>query len=322
MEVAGIPCRSFTEQIYILIGQSRLTQKVAMNFRTHLSRSLGAIATALLLASTTLATTIVRFETNLGSIDVRLYEEATPLSVANFLNYVNTDSWDGTFVHRSIPGFIVQGGGFSLTPDIFNTTNVTTNPAVLNEPGISNLRGTLAYAKQGGDPNSATSQWFFNLDNNSANLDFQNGGFTVFGRVVGNGMTVVDSIAALETIGAGGAFSDVPVLDRQQVINQQNIFPADAVVFSDISVISTLDGDYNFDGTVDNADWAVFNSDFGSTLKAEADGNGDGIVDGTDFLLWQQNFGATSSLATVQSIPEPSTLALAALGTLTLLYRR
>ncbi len=293
-----------------------------MNLYTLRSRSIWAIATVFLFANTTLAATIVRFDTNLGSIDVRLYEEATPLSVANFLSYVGTDSWDGTFVHRSIPGFIVQGGGFSMTPDIFNPTNVTTIAPVQNEPGISNLRGTLAYAKLGGDPNSATSQWFFNLNDNSANLDFQNGGFTVFGRVVGTGMTVVDGIAALDTISAGGAFTNVPILDKQKVLDQQNILNEDGVVFSDVSVISTLDGDYNFDGTVNSLDLAVLNSDFGSTLKAEADGNGDGVVDGADFLLWQQNLGASSALAAVQSIPEPSTFALATLGLLTFLYRR
>jgi len=290
----------------------------------HALRSLSVwtIATTLLLINTTLATTVVRFDTNLGSIDVRLYEEATPLSVANFLNYVSTDSWDGTFVHRSIPGFIVQGGGFSLTPDVFNTTSVTTNAPVQNEPGISNLRGTLAYAKLGNDPNSATSQWFFNLDDNSANLDFQNEGFTVFGRVLGEGLAVVDSIATLDTIGAGGAFTNVPVLDRDQVIAQQNILNTDAVIFSNISVISTLDGDYNFDGIVNGADLAVLENDFGSTLNAEADGNGNGIVDGADFLLWQRNLGATSALGALQPIPEPSTLVLAALGILTVLYRR
>ncbi len=293
-----------------------------MNLYTLRSRSAWAIASILLLVNIASAATVVRFDTNLGSIDVRLYEEATPLSVANFLNYVGTDSWDGTFVHRSIPGFIVQGGGFSMTPDIFNTTNVTTITPVQNEPGISNLRGTLAYAKLGGDPNSATSQWFFNLANNAANLNAQNGGFTVFGRVVGSGMTVVDSIAALDRIGAGGAFTDVPVLDRQKVLDQQNILNEDGVVFSDVSVISTLDGDYNFDGTVDSADLAVLENDFGSTLKAEADGNGNGIIDAADFLLWQKNFGASSALAAAQSIPEPSTFALAALGMLTLLYRR
>ena len=115
--------------------------------------SVSLFALLLLLApSQPLAATVVRFDTNLGSVDVRLYDTATPLSKTNFLSYVDTNRWDGTFIHRSVPGFIVQGGGFSLTPDIFNTTQVVTDPPVQNEPGLSNLRGTVAYAKLGRRP--------------------------------------------------------------------------------------------------------------------------------------------------------------------------
>jgi len=266
------------------------------------------------------ASTVVRFDTTLGEIDVRLYDSATPLSITNFLSYADTDRWDGTFIHRSVPGFIVQGGGFSLTPDIFNTTGVTTDPPVLNEPGISNLRGTIAYAKLGGDPDSATSQWFFNLDDNAANLDFQNGGFTVFGRVVGSGMTVVDSIAALPVVSAGGAFTDVPVTDIDTVIAQQNVFDTEAVLINDVSVLSLPEGDYNFDGTVDVADLAVWEGDLGSITEAAADGNGDGVVDGEDYLIWQQGIGATP-LSGAQGVPEPSTLALFGLAILSFTSR-
>jgi cyclophilin family peptidyl-prolyl cis-trans isomerase len=273
--------------------------------------------------SSSVRATVVRFDTSLGVINARLYDTATPISVANFKAYVDSDRWDGSFIHRSVPGFVVQGGGFKLTPDIFHTTNVVTYPAIQNEFGISNLRGTIAYAKLGGDPNSATSQWFFNLANNSGNLDNQNGGFTVFGRVVGTGMTVVDSIAALPRIGAGGAFTEVPVTDIDQVVAQQNIFNTEAVVINNVSVLNLPAGDYNFDGTVNQLDLAVWRTDFGSTTKAEADGNGDGVVDGRDFMIWQRSFGQTSTLtAALSVVPEPSGLALGSLALVGFVLRR
>jgi len=145
---------------------------------------------------------MVRVETTLGVIDVELFDTAAPATVANFLSYVQSGSFDSTFFHRSVPGFVIQGGGFAWRKDIFGKDqvfSVTTKAPVVNEFSVtrSNLRGTVAMAKLGTSPDSATSQWFINLANNSANLDIQNGGFTVFGKVIGNGMTVVDAMAAL-----------------------------------------------------------------------------------------------------------------------------
>jgi peptidyl-prolyl cis-trans isomerase A (cyclophilin A) len=298
-------------------------ERMLPEYFTKAWRPLYILLLALTVCASSVRATVVRFQTSLGAINARLYDAVTPISVANFKAYVDSNRWDGSFIHRSVPGFVVQGGGFKLTPDIFQTTNVVTYPAIQNEFGISNLRGTIAYAKLGGDPNSATSQWFFNLANNSANLDNQNGGFTVFGRVVGNGMNIVDSIAALSRVNAGGAFSDVPVNDVDKVLAQRNIFNEDAVVISDVSVLNLPAGDYNFDGTVNQLDLAVWRADFGSTTKADADGNGDGIVDGRDFLIWQRTFGKTSALtAALGAIPEPSAFALASLALANIALRR
>ncbi len=148
----------------------------------------------------------VRVITNLGTIDFILYNNATPQTVTNFLSYVNnassTGNYNGTVFHRSVPGFIVQGGAFKVqaAPNKFSSIMTTASP--INEPGISNLRGTVAMAKVGTDPNSATDQFFVNLADNSSNLDNQNGGFTAFARVAGNGMNVADAMAALPTVNA------------------------------------------------------------------------------------------------------------------------
>ena len=146
-------------------------------------------------------------------VDIVLFDQAAPNTTANFLAYMNSDRQKANFIHRSVPGFVIQGGGFAWN-DQGQVYEVPTFSPVVNEPGISNTRGTVAMAKLGGDPNSATSQWFINLADNSANLDAQNGGFTVFGKVVRNGMAVADEVAALPRYNAGGApFDTLPLKD-------------------------------------------------------------------------------------------------------------
>ena len=159
--------------------------------------------------------TIVRMQTSLGNIDIQLLDSAAPATVANFLNYVKTGAYDNSFIHRSVRGFIIQGGGYRWSNGV---ASVPANAPVINEYSASrsNLRGTIAMAKLGTDPNSASNQWFFNLADNSANLNNQNGGFTVFGQVMGEGMKVVDAIAALPITNANGsntngAFGNLPL---------------------------------------------------------------------------------------------------------------
>src|SRR5262249_33278033 len=146
-----------------------------------------------------------------------LFDAQAPRTVANFLNYINDGKYNDTIFHRSVTNFVVQGGGIDYTgaPPSATLPAVVTDPAVKNEPdptNRSNLRGTVAMAKVGGDPDSATSQFFFNLGNNSSNLDNQNGGFTVFGKLVGAAdQTVVDALAAVPKQDKGGAFTDIPL---------------------------------------------------------------------------------------------------------------
>jgi peptidyl-prolyl cis-trans isomerase A (cyclophilin A) len=149
---------------------------------------------------------MIRFETSLGDFTVELFEKDAPLSVANFLSYIDSGFFDGTIFHRIVPGFVIQGGGF--TEDM---TQKKTQSPVKNEAdnGLKNKRGTLSMARTS-DINSATSQFFVNLKDNEF-LDHSRGnfGYAVFAQVT-EGMDVIDKIAAVET-GRKRGFDDVPV---------------------------------------------------------------------------------------------------------------
>ena len=173
-----------------------------------------ALAALVLLAPAAATATTVRLTTSLGAIDVVLYDDSAPRTVANFLAYVNSGAYRNSFIHRSVPSFVIQGGGFVWDDVTSNVLNVASKGPLANEfsSGRSNRRGTVAMAKLGSDPNSATSQWFVNLVDNSANLDYQNGGFTVFGEVTASSMAVVDAIGALPRVNAGSPFDSLPVV--------------------------------------------------------------------------------------------------------------
>jgi peptidyl-prolyl cis-trans isomerase A (cyclophilin A) len=170
------------------------------------------LLSALLAVAPIAQATTVQFQTVLGDFEVNLFDKTTPETVKNFLAYVNAEAYTDSIIHRSVPGFIVQGGGFTYSGKL-PLNAVTQLKAVVNEPVFSNRRGTIAMAKIGGNPNSATSQWFFNLKDNSTQLDNQNGGFTVFGEVTGNGMAIIDAMAALNRFNKGGATNEIPLRD-------------------------------------------------------------------------------------------------------------
>ena len=149
---------------------------------------------------------MIRFETTLGEFTVELFEKQAPVTVANFLKYIDEGFFDGTIFHRIVPGFVIQGGGF--TEDM---SQKRTNPTIKNEAdnGLKNERGTLSMARTN-DINSATSQFFVNLKDNGA-LDHKRGnfGYAVFGKVA-QGMEVIDQIASVET-GRRKGHEDVPL---------------------------------------------------------------------------------------------------------------
>ena len=149
---------------------------------------------------------VVIFSTSMGDITIELMSEEAPVTAKNFLDYVDAGFFDGTIFHRVIPGFVIQGGGFTA-----DMNQKQSQPPIKNEAdnGVKNSRGTLSMARTS-DINSATSQFFINLKDN-AFLDHgaRDFGYAVFGRVI-EGMDVVDKIAGVKT-GNRGPHSDVPM---------------------------------------------------------------------------------------------------------------
>jgi cyclophilin family peptidyl-prolyl cis-trans isomerase len=196
----------------------------------------------------------VRMQTVLGDINITLFDAAAPLTVQNFLQYMEDRDWDGTFFHRSVPNFVIQGGGFIAIGDTFFVLDE--DPPVPNEPGLSNLRGTIAMAKLSGDPDSATNQWFINLSDDNTFLDTTNGGFTVFGAVDADGsMAVVDAIAALPRWNLSTlhpAWNEMPLIDFPGFLPllRQHV----ALVSRLARVEAGQCGDVNADLVVDDAD--------------------------------------------------------------------
>lgn len=149
---------------------------------------------------------MIRFETTLGNLDIELFPDEAPITAENFLSYVRSGFFDSTVFHRVIPGFMVQGGGFTAEMQNKQTEAPIQNEA---ENGLKNLRGTLSMARTN-DPHSATSQFFINLvDNAFLDKSAGNDGYAVFGKIT-SGMEVVDAMAKVDT-GRSGMHDDVPV---------------------------------------------------------------------------------------------------------------
>ena len=174
------------------------------------------LAAAFFLAATHVraANPQVDLDTTAGKIRIELYPDAAPKTVENFLTYVKAKQYDNTQFHRVIPGFMVQGGGFTVDFQQKPTRAPVQNEAEQSsKAGLLNVPGTVAMARTG-DPHSATTQFFINVADNKF-LNFKDAsqqgyGYTVFGKVV-QGMDVVNKIAASPT-GAGGPFpKDVPL---------------------------------------------------------------------------------------------------------------
>jgi MYXO-CTERM domain-containing protein len=227
-----------TQAISRVIFCCRPHRKKSAFFRKTACAVLAAVLALPQLASATIVRMEISFgSTPAGNIDIELYDDQAPITVANFLRYAGRgDYTNNGFIHRhatinSSGVSVLQGGGYIYGDSplgIFVTRIPVLDPPIKNEfsPLRSNIRGTIAMAKLGGQPDSATSEWYINIDDNSAALDDTNnsGGFTVFGRVLGDGMSVVDQIAGLDTWDArsiNGALGELPLINFNPAIGLQ-----------------------------------------------------------------------------------------------------
>lgn len=144
---------------------------------------------------------IVQFTTNQGTYEVELFNDLTPNTAANFLNY--SSRYTNAIVQRLVTDFVIQAGGYTVANNQIST--ITKDATIANEfnSNTSNIRGTIAMATQSGNNDSGSSEWFVNTVDNSTSLDAVP--HTVFGRVIGNGMTVVDAIAAMTPVDLSAA---------------------------------------------------------------------------------------------------------------------
>ena len=231
----------------------------------------------------TSAQQLVRFDSNLGKFDVQLTAN-TPLTNANFLSYVDAGDYDNTYVHRLVTDFVIQAGGFTLDGNLVGSTNQ--RDPVLNEPVNNHVRGTIALAKLGNDPNSGTNQWFFNLSDNRTILDAaainpnvtpeteQNGGFTAFGNVTADGMDIVDLLASQtpfdlsETLNPfyGFPVTDPPVGPFTQLpLLEPVVSPDNFLLFSSVSRATHALGDLDGSGDITGADVDLLYAAYGAT---------------------------------------------------------
>lgn len=244
------------------------------------------------------AATIVTLDTNVGEIKINLFDETTPATVENFLSYVNDGSYDNTFIHRSDPNnvFIVQGGGFSYGTGIeAGFDSVAAKDPIANEPKLSNARATIAMAKTAVSPDTATSQFYFNLADNSGNLDVpqNNGGYTVFGQIDEESMAIIDEVASyyrldLRAFTGNLSLGEVPLKDYDSSDSSAGTLPTE----NNFIIIHTAT---ITDAATDTAAGLnpVANANYGNSSGGGSTGGGS-TGGGTDSSGGGGSFGAAS----------------------------
>ncbi|MEB3233384.1 MAG: peptidylprolyl isomerase [Leptolyngbyaceae bacterium] len=248
-----------------------------------------------------------------GSVtNVLLFDQAgggAPGTVQNFQNYVDDGDYVNTFIHRSNQNFVIQGGGFNFQ-DTVGFDVVPTDAAIQNEfsSDRSNLRGTIAMAKLSNNPDSATSQWFFNLANNNDpnnpdSLDNQNGGFTVFGQVLSqNDLDIIDAIANVQVFNGSSIAS---VFGNLPLISDDNSFDGEdeLVRYSNISIIQRNELTF---GVVSNSNSSVVSASISTNGQLILDYQQPGIA---EIVIRATNLlgETTEDTFTVTVTPDPVT---------------
>ena len=169
-------------------------------------------------------------------MDMALFSNRTPTTRTNFLKYVTDGDYVNSFIHRSVLNFVIQGGASRVVNNAFAA--VPTDPPISNEFGVSNTLGTISMAKASYSPNSATSQWFVSLGANSDNLDNQNGGFTVFGRLTRSTLSsaqIFGNTSYFPTFNYGGIYNELPLYNTH-VVN--NIQFGELILFTNVSLVA------------------------------------------------------------------------------------
>jgi cyclophilin family peptidyl-prolyl cis-trans isomerase len=198
---------------------------------------------------------VVRFTSQFSTsgtpvvLDMAIFSNRTPVTRQNFLEYVTGGGYQNSFVHRSVPGFVIQGGGFRINAGN-QFESVPTDPPIMNEFGVSNTLGTISMAKVGGNPDSATSQWFVSLGENSDTLDPQNGGFTVFGRITKSTLGNAQAFGnpnIFPIYDYGDAFTELPLWSTHV---PPNIFISELILFHQVELVPLPPGEAGEDPTL------------------------------------------------------------------------
>ena len=306
-----------------LESKQLLAADVAQSFATVELDTTGPVTVAIegKFQEDTVSGTVVKFDTNAPVSDSDIYIELaanTPLTNANFLSYVNNSAYDNTMFHRSVNNFVLQGGGFTAPTVDANQqgsdpVSIPTTGTVNNEPGNLNTRGTIAMAKLGELPDSATSQFFFNLNNNSF-LDSDNGGYTVFGEVLGSGMSVVNTMALAPTYDATTYYANTALgeLPLYNTFSDNIIRPNDFLKIENADVVTESD---LMTYVVESSDTAKLTASFDSNgdLVLTPVGSATGSVDVTVTATSKLDSESDSQTFSVQ-LPGPTITPIESLG--------